>query len=95
MILHTVFRILGDVNVNPLPNVSANPGLISKVLSIVFMITGAISLLIITIAGFRFVISSGDSNRVAQARSAILYALIGIIITISGMAIVTFVLNKT
>ena len=95
MILHTVFRILGNVDVTPLPNVSAGPGLISKILSIVFVITGAISLLIITIAGFRFVISAGDSNRVAQARSAILYALIGLIITISGMAIVTFVLNKT
>lgn len=95
MLIRAIFRIIGDVNVSPLPNVTAGPGLISKVLSIVFVITGAISLLIITIAGFRFVISSGDSNRVAQARSAILYALIGIIITISGMAIVTFVLNKT
>lgn len=87
--------MLGSIDVTPLPNVTAGPGLLSKILSLVFAITGAISLLIITIAGFKFVISSGDSNRISQARGAILYALIGLIITISGMAIVTFVLNKT
>ena len=95
MMIHNLFYTFAVSFTDSLPKVTAGPSLISNVLSVVFAITGAISLLIITIAGFRFVISSGDSNRVAQARGAILYALIGLVITISGMAIVTFVLNKT
>ena len=78
-----------------LPKPAAGAGVINTVLSIVFAITGALSLLTITISGFRFVISRGDSQRVAQARGAIIYAIVGLVIAISGMAIETFVINKT
>lgn len=84
-----------EVITSSLPKTSASTDVINTILSIVFAITGALSLLTITISGFRFVISRGDSQRVAQARGAIIYAIVGLIIAISGMAIETFVINKT
>ena len=94
MILYTLFAA-AETLTSGLPKPATDTGVINTVLSIVFAITGALSLLTITISGFRFVISRGDSQRVAQARGAIIYAIVGLIIAISGIAIETFVINKT
>jgi hypothetical protein len=81
------------VDISPLPKVDATGTKLQAILSIVFATTGAIALLIITIAGFRYVLSRGDPNAVAGAKNAIIYAVVGLIVSISAFAIVTFVVN--
>lgn len=81
------------VDISPLPQVSASSGKLQSILSIVFATTGAIALLIITIAGFKYVVSRGDPGAVAGAKNAIIYAVVGLIISITAFAIVTFVVN--
>lgn len=83
------------VNTSPLPNTSASSGEITKALDIVFTLTGSLALLIITIAGFRYIISRGDPSATAQAKDAILYAVIGLIVSIAAYSIVTFVVKST
>ena len=87
--------LAGIINTNPLPKPTggASVGRIQIILSIVFAITGAIALLIITIAGFKFVVSRGDPQAVAGARSAIVYAVVGLVVSVTSFTIVTFVLN--
>jgi len=64
------------------------------ILTLTFSITGSIALLVITIAGFRYVISHGDPNLIAQSKNSIIYALVGLIISIFAIAIVQFVIGK-
>lgn len=97
--LDTFTTIFADtsVNVQSLPG-SSGPSLASTheiqiVLGIVFGVVGALSLLVITISGFRYVISNGDSKRTAQAKEGIIYAVVGIFIALTAEAIVTFVIG--
>lgn len=86
--------LLAQVKIaNPLPQVSAGESRVALILQIVFTITGAVSVLVITVAGFRYVISHGDPNLIAQSKRAIMYALIGLVVSISATGIVTFVVN--
>jgi multisubunit Na+/H+ antiporter MnhB subunit len=57
----------------------------------VLAITGAIAVLIIVIAGFRYIVSQGNPNEVTTSRNAIIYSLVGLIVIIAAYAIVNFV----
>jgi len=82
-------------SVKPLPQTAkANGAEIQAALAIVFSIVGAISLLIIVIAGFRFIASQGDPQKVAQAKSAIIYASVGLAVSILAVTIVGFVIGN-
>lgn len=85
--------ILSAAIANPLPDVKANEDTVATILTTVFTITGAIAVLIITVAGFRYVLSHGDPNLIAQSKRAIIYALVGLVVSISAVGIVNFVLK--
>lgn len=92
----SLVRILAQVNLQSLPNHGAGDPTqtgLETILSIVFAITSSIALLIIVIGGFRYVVSHGDPSSVAQARKAILYALIGLLVSLAAFSIVTFVIK--
>ena len=71
-----------------------NGGQITNILQIVFGVAGALALLIIIIAALRFITSNGDPQGVAQARNAIIYAAIGLVVCIFAEVIVSFVLTN-
>lgn len=75
------------------PHPRTDGGTIDRMLGIVFAITACVAVLIIVIAGFRYIAARGDPNAVAQARNAILYAVIGLIISMAAFSIVTFVVR--
>ena len=77
-----------------LPNTVADSGHLQQILTIVLGIFGAIAVLIIVIAGLKFVTSGGNPQSVGKARSTILYAIIGLIVIIASEAIVAFTLGK-
>lgn len=82
------------VDTGPLPKPAADSGHLQTALSTVFVITGAIALLVITIAGFRYTISHGDPKLIAQSKNAILYAVIGLVVSMTAFAIVNFVIGN-
>jgi TRAP-type C4-dicarboxylate transport system permease small subunit len=81
-----------------LPNkVNDGAALSSKiqiVVQIVIVTMGAISVLIIVIAGFQYVMSSGDPQKIAKAKDAIIYAVIGLVIAIFAFTIVGFIAGR-
>jgi len=85
--------LLAQLNVTPLPHPNSTRT-IPTILNIVWGITGAVSVLIIVLAGFRYVTSQGDPSKTAQAKDTILYASIGLAVTILAFSIVTFVVNR-
>ena len=60
---------------------------------VVFGILGIIAAVVIIIAGVLYMISAGDPGKVATAKKAILYAVIGLIIALSAYAITNFILG--
>ena len=82
------------ISIHPIPHVKANSTEVTAILSLVFSLIGAICLLMVTIGGFRYVASQGDPQATSKAKSTIIYALIGLLVSISAVAIVTFVLGK-
>lgn len=81
------------IDTSKLPKPGADQAHIDSILSIVFAITGSIAILMIVIGGFRYIIAGGDPSAVGQAKKTILYALIGLVVTISAFAIIRFVIQ--
>ena len=69
-------------------------GIVSTVIKILSILVGVVSVIMIIIGGFKYVISSGDANNTKSAKDTILYALIGLVIAVLAQVIVAFVLNK-
>lgn len=77
-----------------LPDGNFDNNTIPNVLTIFFTIMGALSVLIITIAGLKYTMSMGDPTATKKAKDTILYAVIGLIVSISATAIAQFVLKE-
>ncbi|MDB5183212.1 MAG: rane protein of unknown function [Candidatus Saccharibacteria bacterium] len=73
---------------------SAN-GLISNIINIFSLVVGIVAVLMIIVAGFRYITSGGNDGNVGTAKNTILYAVIGLVIVALAQIIVRFVLNKT
>lgn len=69
-------------------------GILTKVASILSIAIGATCVIVIIISGLRYILSGGDSQQTANAKNAILYAIIGIVITLTARGIVLFVLRR-
>lgn len=82
------------INLNALPQVSTGSERLRSILTIVFTITGSIALLVITVAGFRYTISHGDPQLIARSKNAIIYALVGLAVSLAAVAIVSFVVGR-
>lgn len=68
-------------------------GVFTQVTNTVLYIVGIVSVVMLIYGGLRYVISGGDSKKVTDAKNTILYAIIGLIISILAFAIVNFVIN--
>jgi hypothetical protein len=78
----------------PLPTTAAGSAQIKQFVNLLLAISGAVALLVITMAGFRFVSSRGNPQQVSQARDAIIYSCIGLVVIMSAFVIVNFVVFK-
>jgi type IV secretory pathway VirB2 component (pilin) len=69
-------------------------GVITRATAIFGYIAGVTAVIVLIIAGIRYITSMGDPNATKTARNAILYALIGLVIFASAQLVVNFVLSK-
>lgn len=81
------------VNAEKLPQATLDQSTVKTILQFVFGIASAVALLIIVIASFKYTISRGDSNAIKNAKETIIYAIVGLILTISAYAITQFAFN--
>jgi hypothetical protein len=66
----------------------------TNILNTLIYATGAISALMIVIGGLRYTISAGDQGGVNSAKNTILYAVVGLVLSLMGYAIVNFILSR-
>lgn len=69
-------------------------GIIKDVIIIISYVTGVAATILILLSGIKFMTASGDPAKISSARGTLVYALIGIIITVLGQLIVAFVLDN-
>jgi membrane associated rhomboid family serine protease len=77
-----------------LPSAAASGDNLQGALQVIFGIIGALAVLMIVIAGLRFVLAQGNSQETARARNTIIYAVLGLIISLAAEAFVALVLGK-
>lgn len=84
-----------QLDLGPLPNRGDDPALynIETAVQIVLAVMGSVAVLIIVISGLRYILASGDPGKMAQAKNAIIYALVGLAVLLSAFSIVTFVVK--
>ena len=87
----SLFAAILEQDNTGLPQVDADATTLQTALNIAFAIIGAVTFLIIVIAGLRYIFAQGDPERITKSRNQILYAVIGLIITALAATIVNFV----
>jgi len=69
-------------------------GIIKTIVEVLLTAVGAISIIMIVIGGILFALSSGDAQKAAKARNTVLYAVVGLAVSLFASAIVNFVFNR-
>ena len=68
--------------------------LIADIINLFSLVVGVVSVIMIIVGGFRYIVSGGDSANVSSAKNTILYAIIGLVIVALAQTIVRFVLRQ-
>lgn len=66
---------------------------VGNVLNAIYGVIAVVAVVMIVIAGIKYSTSQGDPGKVQSAKGTILYAIIGLVITISAFAITNFILS--
>lgn len=66
---------------------------VKSVLDTVYLWIGIIAVIVIVIGGIKYMTSTGDSQKIQSAKNTIMYAIIGLIVTLAAFAITSFVIG--
>lgn len=80
-----------DNDKNPLTGTN---GYLIRAVRFITFLTGIASIVIMIYAGLKYITSNGDSSTVSAAKSTILYALIGVVVSLMSQGIILFVINN-
>jgi hypothetical protein len=67
-------------------------GILTKAAQIITIMVGVASVIMIIIGGLQYIMASGDSTNITNAKNTILYAIIGLVVTLLAQTIISFVL---
>ncbi len=81
----------GKCNITGQKELTGDNGFLGDVTNTLLLVAGAIAVIIIILAGIRYVTSTGDAARIKAAKDTLLYAVIGLIVVVLAYAIVRFV----
>lgn len=76
-----------------LPNQTADQ-LWAGILKLIYYVAGAVAIIMMILAGFRYITANGDPNAIKKAKNQILYGVVGLIIIMVAFAITDFVLGR-
>ncbi len=76
----------------PCRDTSSNP--IETAIKLAIAVAAGVSILFVTIGAFRYVISAGDPGNISKAKNTIIYALVGLVVSVTVYGLVTFVIDR-
>ena len=90
-----IYKILADtgLKLDSLPQATPDNSTLQSVFNLTVAILSVVAVLIIVLAGFKYVTSAGDPQGVASARKAIIYAVVGLVVMTVAWSIVRFVIQ--
>lgn len=74
-------------------NLFGTVGVFTIISNSMLFIVGALSVLMLIVGGLRYVISGGNTAAVASAKNTVLYAIVGLIVSLLAYAAIHFVLT--
>lgn len=69
-------------------------GILTKAARLVAILVGIASVIMIMVGGLKYMLANGDSASINNAKNTILYALIGLAVSLVAQGIVIFVINQ-
>ncbi|HET6864210.1 MAG TPA: pilin [Candidatus Saccharimonadales bacterium] len=89
-------KYLNDLNLVTSKNLphAGTDSTVKNILTDAFVILGALAVLMIVIAGLRYIFARGNPDATAQAKNMIQHSLVGLILAALAAVIVNVVLNK-
>ena len=69
-------------------------GVATKVAQVLAIISGIVSVVVIVMGGISYITSSGNPQKTASAKNTILFASIGLVVSLMAQAVVSFILSK-
>lgn len=85
-----VVRAAIDANNLNLPRADFTTTL-SNIMSRVFQVVALLSVVFVAVGGIKYTLSNGDPSGLQKAKNTILYALIGLVVSVSASMILSFV----
>jgi hypothetical protein len=83
-----------QIDTTNLPKPGTDAGRIVEFANLATSIFAAVAVLVIVVAGFRYIIAKGEPQALAQAKNMIIYALVGLAVCVMAFAIVNFVIGR-
>ncbi len=68
--------------------------LVQITIGILSFVIGIISVIMIIIGGIRYVVSNGEAAKIKSAKDTILYAIVGLVVSLLAYVIVNFVVGQ-
>ncbi len=93
LLVSNTAQLINENDINNVPKTALGENIITNALQMVFGIFAGVAVLIIAIAAFRIIISRGNPQDVSRSRDAIIYAAIGLAVSMMAFTIVTFVVE--
>ncbi len=94
MFENTIFYTLAQLRgAHGLPNPDTS-NVLETVLKTSFVIIGALAVIFVIIGGFQYVLSGGNPNNTSRAKETIIYAIVGLVVSLLAFSIVDFVVGK-
>lgn len=82
----------GEEGFNPL--YGGEKGLFYRIATLLALLAGSVSILLIIVGGISMMTSDGDGQKFSNGRNTVIYALVGLVIVTIAQAIVTFVVTR-
>ncbi len=68
-------------------------GIFQQITNIMLFMIGVLSVIMLIIGGLRYVVSGGNKDAVTSAKNTILYAIVGLVVSLLAYAAVNFIIN--
>ena len=74
-------------------DLTGDNGIVTTVINTMLFIVGILSVIMIIFAGIRYVTAHGDKGQVESAKNTLIYAIVGLIVSIVAYALVNWVVG--
>ena len=77
-----------------IPKVDAGHATVGTIFNALYAITGLLAIIFIMLGAFRYAAAGGDPSSITKAKNSILYAVIGLVVTLLAFAITNLLLGS-